>query len=78
MVGGARPVASRRLEDRIRELCSKAAAASYPLEFRQAVRNLKAAIHEHSERLRGMADSKPLRSDRRKSFVGIPGSNGND
>ena len=47
------PVA-RRLEDRIRSLCAKAVAAGSS-ELNPILSDLKAALHEHTERLRTMA-----------------------
>jgi hypothetical protein len=46
---------SRRLEDRIRSLCAKAAAASG--ELNPILSDLKAALHIHTQRLRTMAAS---------------------
>ena len=44
----------RRLEDRVRELCSKALAAR-DHELTAILAELQAALHEHSERLRQIA-----------------------
>ena len=45
---------SRRLDDRIRELCAKASRAS-DSEVEEILRDLKAALAEHTRRLRKMA-----------------------
>ena len=47
-------VPSRRLEDRIHELCAKALIAPAS-ELGTIVSALKAALHEHTERLRKLA-----------------------
>ena len=45
----------RRLEDQIRELCAKALATpDTEQEFFSVMKQLKAALHEHAKRLRGM------------------------
>jgi hypothetical protein len=44
-------VPSRRLEDRIRELCLRAVTADTS-ELEEILAALKASLHEHSERLR--------------------------
>jgi hypothetical protein len=45
----------RRLEDQIRELCAKALATpDSEQEFFSVMTQLKAALHEHTKRLRGM------------------------
>ena len=46
--------ASRRLEDRIRELCSKA-VSSDDSEFSTVMSELRAAMREHVERIRTRA-----------------------
>jgi hypothetical protein len=46
---------SRRLEDRIRELCLKCVEAKDPAELESAVERLKAALHQHTSRLRELA-----------------------
>jgi hypothetical protein len=47
----------RRLEDRIRDLCAKAVIAGEP-ELGGLLSELKAALHEHAERLRRLAATK--------------------
>jgi hypothetical protein len=49
----------RRLEDRIRVLCAKAASAP-PSEAGAILEELKAALAEHTKRLRRMAAKKLL------------------
>jgi hypothetical protein len=44
----------RRLEDRIRELCAKAATASDD-ETLEVLQELRRALHEHARQLRAMA-----------------------
>jgi hypothetical protein len=48
---------SRRLDDRIRMLCAKAASAE-PAEVEAILRELKAALAEHTSRLRKLAARK--------------------
>lgn len=47
----------RRLEDRIRELCAKAATSS-DAETVQVLQELRRALHEHARHLRAMAAEK--------------------
>jgi len=55
----------RRLEDRIRELCAKAVATKDFGEFHKALEQLRAAMHEHTQRLRKSAVNAPDRPERR-------------
>ena len=48
---------SRRLEDRIRDLCAKAVDAETE-DFQPVLEELKAALREHTERLRQLAARK--------------------
>lgn len=48
---------SRRLEDRIRELCCKATTAD-DAELGLILQELKDSLHEHTERLRKLAAEK--------------------
>ena len=61
-------VPSRRLEDRIRELCSRALSAS-GAELEPLISELQAALREHNSRLRKLAADKlanfPLRLRKR-------------
>jgi hypothetical protein len=45
----------RRLEDRIRSLCAQAVATEDLAELNTILESLRAAIHEHTERLRKAA-----------------------
>ena len=54
---------SRRLEDRIRELCSKCVDAKDPAELEPLIEKLKAALHEHANRLRDLAARKLIRKN---------------
>jgi hypothetical protein len=59
---------SRRLEDRIRELCTKAVGTPEPAEFSQVIQQLREALHEHANRLRQLAAVKlPSRKRRNPS-----------
>jgi hypothetical protein len=49
------------LEDRIRELCRKVVAAQNTDGFDPALSELKAALQEHTERLRKIAVTKLVR-----------------
>jgi hypothetical protein len=51
---------SRRLEDRIRELCAKVIVAREE-EVGPAIAELKSALHEHNARLRKLAAAKLTR-----------------
>jgi hypothetical protein len=52
-------VPSRRLEDRIRELCEKVLKARES-EFGPTLSTLQAALHEHTERIRRVAADQAL------------------
>jgi hypothetical protein len=56
-VAGWCAVPSRRLEDRIRELCARAVIAQGP-ELDQTLLDLQSALHEHIARLRRMTATK--------------------
>jgi hypothetical protein len=51
-------VLSRRLEDRIRELCAKVVAAKEEEEVGPAISELKSALREHNQRLGRLAVTK--------------------
>jgi hypothetical protein len=51
---------SRRLEDRIRELCAKVIVA-HEEDVGPAIAELKCALHEHNDRLRKLAATKLTR-----------------
>ncbi len=59
-------VPSRRLEDRIRELCAKAVAAPDSADFNEVMQQLRECLREHANRLRQLAARKlrPQRSAR--------------
>jgi hypothetical protein len=59
-------VPSRRLEDRIRELCIKAVTADDSADFSGLMQQLREALREHANRLRQLAARKlhPRRSAR--------------
>jgi hypothetical protein len=57
---------SRRLEDRIRELCAKVIVAREE-EVGPAITDLKAALHEHNARLRKLAAAKLTRLETTES-----------
>jgi hypothetical protein len=57
-----------RLEDRIRDLCAKAVASSDSLELTSVVEELRAALHEHAERLRQRLQF-PIPPDRRRAYL---------
>jgi hypothetical protein len=58
---------SRRLEDRIRRLCTQAVASTDISELSQILEQLTAALHDHIERLRKLAAMRPLPPERRRS-----------
>ena len=49
------PVRARRLEDRIRELCAEAVAATSSHKARPILAELQSAIHQYTHRLRARA-----------------------
>ena len=51
-------VPSRRLEDRIRELCAKAVAKEDPADFHEVMQKLRESLREHTSRLRELAARK--------------------
>ena len=57
-------VRSRRLEDRIRELCAKAVSAPDSADLNEVMQQLREALREHANRLRQLAARKlrPQRS----------------
>ena len=56
-VGLILTVPSRRLDDRIRELCARV-VSTQGAEMESTIAQLKAALHEHNERLRKLAAAK--------------------
>jgi hypothetical protein len=67
LAGDAQPVESRRLEDRIRELCTKAVATPESAEFNDVIQQLREALREHAKRLRQLFVAKAQSLDRRKA-----------
>ena len=51
-------VPSRRLEDRIRELCAKAVSAPDSADFNEVMQQLRECLREHANRLRQLAARK--------------------
>ena len=58
---------SQRLEDRIKVLCAKALSTPESPELNHVLKDLQAALHEHSERLRKMPFVCSGRPDRRST-----------
>jgi hypothetical protein len=58
---------SRRLEDRIRELCAKAVVTTEPAELSTVLEQLTNALHVQVERLRKQAAVTSLPAERRFS-----------
>jgi len=56
----------RRLEDRIRYLCAKAVASEDSPELHEVFEQLRAALHEHNERLR-KSSTEPQLLERRRT-----------
>jgi uncharacterized coiled-coil protein SlyX len=67
-----------RLEDRIKELCEKAASTPQSSELDDTLHQLKAALAEHTRRMRKLAAGFPVmvRPDRR--FTDMPSPNANE
>ena len=67
------PMPSRRLDDRIRNLCAKLVGSSECHDENQILSELKVSLHESIERLRGRAAAglngrRDFPEDRRKDF----------
>ena len=58
---------SRRLDDRIRELCANAVKIPESAELTVAMKQLKNALHEHADHLRNMAANRADSPQRRQS-----------
>ena len=56
---------SRRLEDRIRELCALAVSYKEPADMDAILPVLKDALHQQAERMRKLASQRPFPSERR-------------
>lgn len=57
---------SRRLEDRIRSLCTRAVAATDPAELMPILEQLTAALRDHTVRVRQLATMRPTPPERRQ------------
>jgi hypothetical protein len=57
---------SRRLEDRIRTLCAQAVDTTDLSDLSVILEELSAALHDHIERLRKLAASRPIPPERRR------------
>lgn len=57
----------RRIDDRIRELCKQFLIEQDPEIFRRLAAELRAALHDHVQRLRARIESYP-KVDERRSF----------
>lgn len=57
---------TRRLDDRIRKLCTDAVACADAVQLQRIMERLKTALHDHSCRVRKMAAAGPHRHERRK------------
>jgi uncharacterized coiled-coil protein SlyX len=55
----------RRLDDRIRELCTKAVATPDSAELNKVITDLRAAMQEHTKRLRKLAVRSSIPPERR-------------
>ena len=64
----------QRLEDRIKELCHKAAATPQSPELEEILQNLQAALAEHTRRMRKLAAGFPVmvRPERRSTDTPPP------
>jgi hypothetical protein len=58
---------NRRLEDRIRQLCTQAAVTLGTPEWNEILHQLKAALHEHTRRMRKLIAELPNRFERRSA-----------
>jgi hypothetical protein len=57
---------SRRLEDRIRELCALAVSCTDSTQLNTVLHELTAALHEQIERMRKFASQRSFPSERRQ------------
>jgi len=58
---------SRRLEDRIRDLCAKAVVTTDPAELNVILEQLSAALHDQVERIRTRVSEPRVAPERRFS-----------
>jgi hypothetical protein len=56
----------RRLEDRIRELCTRAIDTAEHAQFNEVIEEIREALHEHANRLRKLAATKIPEPERHK------------
>ena len=61
---------NRRLEDRIRRLCSDAVQCADPAELDRIMERLKSALHDHTIRVRKTVAADRLRRERRIFVAG--------
>jgi hypothetical protein len=66
---------ARRVEDRIRKLCSELLATSGEEELGRILVELREALHEHIERLRKRCGAYPFLVERRARHDQAPPSN---
>ncbi len=57
---------SRRLDDRIRQLCAQAVATTDASELTRILRQLTGALRAHTERVRQLAVKRPTSPERRR------------
>jgi len=57
----------RRLEDRIRDLCAQVVSIDDPDQLRRALDELRAALQEHTQRLRQNVAQYPRSRERRST-----------
>jgi hypothetical protein len=58
---------SPRLEDRIKQLCAKAVTTPESPELNEILKQLQSALHEHTERLRGIVAARHIPEERRST-----------
>ncbi len=63
------PVPHRRLEDRIQALAAQAVAAQNSEELNDVIRQLRAALREHADRLRKLAAEKLIVIPKKNSGI---------
>lgn len=68
----------QRLEDRIKELCHKAAATPQSSELDDTLQHLKAALAEHTRRMRKLAAGFPVMVRPERRFTDMPSPNTNE
>ncbi|HWY59270.1 MAG TPA: hypothetical protein VNZ03_32705 [Terriglobales bacterium] len=65
-----------RLEDRIRELCEKVAVTPQSPELGKIIQDLKAALAEHTQRMRKLAAGFPVMVRPERRCTDIPSESG--